>query len=691
MAHDSSTSRRAAASSSSSIDGGATLSPAAEAEAAAAVIPNDDDYIARIIKLVNEPNNNNSNRRSLRTSTNWSFGTRSSMEEIPHFSESNSLPIEPILLRHLVNGNKEELLALEVNLWELKSPADNSSVLHIAAANSSHAKLISDILPVSKDIIKWKNSKGDLAFHSAAKAGNLECLKALTDWVNYDSGEKDVNAKLLGIGNNEGNTPLHIGLENSQEEIAWYLVNQHAEACYQLSKKMVSPLYLAVKAGYWDLVKRMIALTMERKEDAQDALLRGKSVVRAAIDAQNSEILTEILENFGNLTGAYDEYGRTPLSYAAFKGYLKGVQYLLKEFPDSAYKWDKDEEGSFPIHMAASGGHIKVIKALHSTKLLRNRKGQNILHVAAGSGKSDAVSYMLKVQELERLINMKDEDGNTPLHLATFGFQPRVVYILTQQRRVKLEVKNKDGLTALDVAEIHAGSNPTFEARLTWMALRYIDAPQSSQSTRKSYVQRKEEEEEERYQKTGQRKQRKKENGKRQLDSYKDRIDTLLLVATLVATVTFAAGFTLPGGYKQDGPQIGMTVLAHTWAFQVFVICNTAAMYSSILAVVTLIWAHMGDLKLVLVSLRFALPVLGFSLAMMSLAFMMGVHVVLSNQPWLSYVVLGIGSIFLAVVLIFFIPLYNPSYIRNPVVRFFFSGTFLLLLIVCERSYSYCA
>ena len=105
-----------------------------------------------------------------------------------------------------------------------------------------------------------------------------------------------------------------------------------------------------------------------------------------------------------------------------------------------------------------------MIKALYSTKLLRNRKDQNILHISAGGGKSEAVSYLLKMQELERLINMKDEDGNTPLHLATLGFHPRVVYILTRERGVKPDVKNKDGLTALDVAEIHAGSNPTFEA-----------------------------------------------------------------------------------------------------------------------------------------------------------------------------------------------------------------------------------
>jgi len=130
---------------------------------------------------------------------------------------------------------------------------------------------------------------------------------------------------------------------------------------------------------------------------------------------------------------------------------------------DCAYKRDKDEEGSFPIHKAASGGHIKVIKELHSTKHLRNKKGQSVLHVASRSGKSEVVSYLLQMQELESLINLKDEDGNTPLHLATLGFHPRVVYILTRERKVKPELKNMDGLTALDVLEIH-GSNPKFEA-----------------------------------------------------------------------------------------------------------------------------------------------------------------------------------------------------------------------------------
>ena len=207
------------------------------------------------------------------------------------------------------------------------------------------------------------------------------------------------------------------------------------------------------------------------------------------------------------------------------------------------------------------------------------------------------------------------------------------------------------------------------------MTLRYVNAPRSTQSTRIKFVKREGME----VLKIN------KENDKYELETYKGRVDTLLLVATLVATVTFAAGFTLPGGYEQSDPNKGMVVLTQNWAFKVFVFTNTFAMYSSILVVVSLIWAQLGDLKLVLISMRFAMPLLIIPLAMMSLAFMMGLFAVLKTITWLSYVVFGMGSLFVLIVLGLSIPLYNPSYIKNPVKRFFFSKILLLLLLVCEK------
>ena len=47
-----------------------------------------------------------------------------------------------------------------------------------------------------------------------------------------------------------------------------------------------------------------------------------------------------------------------------------------------------------------------------------NRSGQNILHAAVESNRSDAIDYIQTNQFYGRLRNHKDINGNTPLHLS---------------------------------------------------------------------------------------------------------------------------------------------------------------------------------------------------------------------------------------------------------------------------------
>ena len=58
--------------------------------------------------------------------------------------------------------------------------------------------------------------------------------------------------------------------------------------------------------------------------------------------------------------------------------------------------------------------------------------------------------------------------------------------------------------------------------------------------------------------------------------------DPHLLVATLIATVSFAAGFTMPGGYiSEKGPEQGQAILGRSSAFQAFLMCNSIALVLS--------------------------------------------------------------------------------------------------------------
>lgn len=164
-------------------------------------------------------------------------------------------------------------------------------------------------------------------------------------------------------------------------------------------------------------------------------------------------------------------------------------------------------------------------------------------------------------------------------------------------------------------------------------------------------------------------------------DHWRDRVNTLMLVSTLIATVTFAAGFTMPGGYNGSEPDHGMGTLLNKLTFQVFVICDTVAMYSAILVTVSLIWAQLGDLTLVINSLRLAMPLLGISLTMMSLAFMAAVYVVVSKLVWLSRLVLILGLFFLACLLTLFIPFILPHHSSIPIARYLSYYSFCLLML----------
>ncbi|KAI9194275.1 hypothetical protein LWI28_004663 [Acer negundo] len=59
-----------------------------------------------------------------------------------------------------------------------------------------------------------------------------------------------------------------------------------------------------------------------------------------------------------------------------------------------------------------------------------------------------------------------------------------------------------------------------------------------------------------------------------------------LVAATVIATGTFAAGFTVPGGFVADkGPDQGAAILTRNTAFREFVTLNTMSIFLYSLAV----------------------------------------------------------------------------------------------------------
>lgn len=206
----------------------------------------------------------------------------------------------------------------------------------------------------------------------------------------------------------------------------------------------------------------------------------------------------------------------------------------------------RDMNGDLPVHIASKMGHVEYIEKLRKRSHWLNGQGQTILHVAAKYGRTSVVRYVLSDPKLRKELNSIDYDGNTALHLAAMHSQPAALIHLVRTDGIRLDVCNNQCLLAFDIALrrrkaegykirhvlaclallcSHAGKGPLKSPELFLVRAEARDEELSVVRSRKSMPNR---------------------------DIVKDYINSRMVVATLVATVSFAAGFAVPGGFNSS-------------------------------------------------------------------------------------------------------------------------------------------
>ena len=129
-------------------------------------------------------------------------------------------------------------------------------------------------------------------------------------------------------------------------------------------------------------------------------------------------------------------------------------------------------------------------------------------------------------------------------------------------------------------------------------------------------------------------------------ENYKDTRASHLVVAALIATVAFAAAFTIPGGYRSDN---GTAILRRNKAFQAFIVADSIAMVFSLSAVFThflmsLIIEETKDFNEALLVASFCFTL--WSMAAMVIAFVAGTYAMLAPSLGLAIITCLIGLSF---------------------------------------------
>ncbi|CAN1126731.1 Ankyrin repeat-containing protein BDA1 [Linum perenne] len=282
----------------------------------------------------------------------------------------------------------------------------------------------------------------------------------------------------------------------------------------------VNPLHMAAIAGHVDFTKEILKL---KPELAIELNQDGFSALHYAAANGKLEIVRELVKVNKDLCRIQGIDKKTPLHSAAVRGKGEVIMEMVMSCPDCVE--DVSDEKETALHLAVKNSQFGAIKVL-----------------------VDWIAEMNK----GRVLNSKDEQGNTVLHLASWKKHRQVIELLVAELEVEVNAMNNTGLTALDLMLMfpsEAGDREIMEILVTAGAVRGREVlllnPQSQLNGESSCSQEKDMEEYFKF--------------KKGRDSPSDARSALLVIAVLVATATFQLGVNPPGGVWQEDTYMNNT------------------------------------------------------------------------------------------------------------------------------------
>ncbi|CAH8385312.1 unnamed protein product [Eruca vesicaria subsp. sativa] len=356
--------------------------------------------------------------------------------------------------------------------------------------------------------------------------------------------------------------------------------------------------------------------------------------------AQDGDVerLYELIAEDPNILGHFDKvpFCETPLHIAAEKGQTHFAMELMTLKPSLASKLNV--AGYSPMHLALQNNHRRMVRgfvAIHSSLVSVKGRGrvtplhhvaqigdaellseflfacpssiedltikcETAVHVAVKHGKFMAFNVLLgwlKRVKKEEILDWKNEDGNTVFHIAAMINHTEVMKLL--RKTVKVEAKNLDGKTAMDILQPDQSRLPITRRIINWVKDR---TGYGSTTTLAVYLSSKLSIMERRNNLLG---LSNLNLTRKTSPNTSERRDALLVVAILKATATYQAGLSPPGGFWQEnsskpsdgnGHRAGQMTMEFKNAF-VFIVLNGLAFLSSLFVIIMPVVFEFGRLE----------------------------------------------------------------------------------------------
>ncbi|XP_027340545.1 ankyrin repeat-containing protein At5g02620-like [Abrus precatorius] len=472
--------------------------------------------------------------------------------------------------------------------------------------------------PRKKMTKQLTGKRDDTPLHSAARGGNVDVMKEIL------------------VGTDEAQLHELLAKQNQDGETA---------------------LYIAAEYGYIDVVREMI-----QYYDLADAGIKARNgfdALHIAAKQGDLDILKILMEAHPELSMTVDPSNTTALHTAATQGHTEIVKFLLEA--GSSLATIARSNGKTALHSAARNGHLEVVNALLEKEpgvtTRTDKKGQTALHMAVKGQNLEVVMALIKVNPSS--INMVDNKGNTALHITTRKGRTQIVKLLLGQKETDTKAVNRCGETAVDTAE-KTGNHDVKAILLQHgvQSAKIIKPQGTTTATARELKQTVSDiKHEVHHQLEHTRQTRKRVQGiakrinKMHSEGLNNAINSTTVVAVLIATVAFAAIFTVPGQFVDDpnnippGMSLGEANIAPQAPFIIFFVFDSIALFISLAVVVVqtsvvVIESKAKKQMMAIINKLMWLACVLISVAFLALSFV----VVGKEEKWLAIGVTIIGT-----------------------------------------------
>ncbi|CAA3015691.1 ankyrin repeat-containing At5g02620-like [Olea europaea subsp. europaea] len=371
------------------------------------------------------------------------------------------------------------------------------------------------------------------------------------------------------------------------------------------------------------------------------------------------------MEAIPQLLATVDQSNTTALHTAAAQGHIQVVDFLLEK--NSSLATIARNNGKTALHSSARNGHFEVVKGILSKEqgisTWKDKKGQTALHMAAKGHSTEVIEALVASDPV--LVTMVDGKGNTALHIATRKGRTQIVHILLKHEGTNKDAINKSGETAIDTAE--KTGHPEIASILqgygvqSAKSIKTQPAPTAARELKQTVSDIKHEVHDQlEHSRQTHRRMRgiAKRLNKMHAEGLNNAITSTTVVAVLIATVAFAAIFTLPGQYADDpgnvppGFSLGEANIAPNMEFTVFFIFDSLALFISLAVVVVQTSVVVVERKAKKQLMAVINKLMWLACTFISVAFLAMCYIVVGkDEAWLAIGVTIIGTLIMATTL----------------------------------------